>query len=408
MMAIAAIAILVAIFFWLYSKRQIPSTAEVLPAQESPVLEESVNDDLQVPEDSFQIKNLPRTMLLETFRVMAADDCEQEFKLEFPENLAELAAAFEEEMEIGFDARVALVQSKVAATTEILNVSADSEHLHLSALLSKDPATSVDFVARAMAANPNVAKLAYDAVWMCAKAKDVADCPIEAWERRLVDLDKENSEAWGLIAKNRYERGEVDAAFEAMRRAASAAETRDYYAETIEMAERSFAAGGLLSLEERIVQAYFVGNTFSLHTWAPLGMCREQGAMDAEWARVCLAYGDLTEKRGQNDGTKLTGIKIQKYALEQLGELRDKADVEARLKEFGTWRPPDDMLAMLSTLLIATSSDAWSGYVASYKADGERAANTHLRSHTCKWLGGQAGAEGEISMEEMFDPYLQP
>jgi hypothetical protein len=268
-----------------------------------------------------------------------------------------------------------------------LVVSTEAEHLHLAALLETDKANRVDLISKAMARNPDDAYLVWDAVQICADTLDQYDCPLSVWEDRLITIDGQNSESWIQIATNRYDAGDVDEALQAMSRAATSAESRAYWTEAIEMIERGFAAGSDYSFSERAGAAFGIAASKLPDYGARVNMCKEQSARNAEWAYVCLAYGELLENQGKTDMGQSIARSVQKLALEAI-ESEEK--LTALLDRQELYRRERSGLAgnvnSLDWRLIVSSPAIFSGYLAAVRTHGEVGARTYLRDETSRWL----------------------
>jgi hypothetical protein len=149
-------------------------------------------------------------------------------------------------------------QALKRSVSERLSASSSAEHLHVAALLEVDPAVRVELLDRAIALSPSDPFLVFDAVRLCARFGDTVDCPLREWEQRLIAVDGHNSESWARVAVNRYAAGEHEAALEAMRHASTAAESRDYWADQIELNERGFAAASDYAFPQRAMWAFLL------------------------------------------------------------------------------------------------------------------------------------------------------
>jgi hypothetical protein len=150
-------------------------------------------------------------------------------------------------------ARVEAFNNLKQTLSNRLSVSSSAEHLHLAALLERESVSRIDLMARAVALTPDDPFVLWGAVHICAEERAAKGCPLRDWEERLLKVDGQNSESWIRVAANRYKAGESDSALDALRHAATAAETRAYWTETIEMVERGFAAGSDYAFPEREV-----------------------------------------------------------------------------------------------------------------------------------------------------------
>jgi hypothetical protein len=172
---------------------------------------------------------------------------------------------------------------------------------------------------RAVALTPIDAFVLWGAVHICAEEREANGCLLRDWEERLLKVDGQNSESWIRVAANRYKAGEPDSALDALRHAATAAETRAYWADTIGMVERGFAAGSDYAFSERVLMAFgFAASELSNYR-DYVTMCKEQSAKNVDWAYTCLAYGELVENQGKTDMGVSIARSIQLLALEALG-----------------------------------------------------------------------------------------
>jgi len=271
--------------------------------------------------------------------------------------------------------------------SERLSVSSSAEHLHLAALLDNDPESRIDLLDRAVSRNPNDAFLLWGAVQICSKESDATGCPLREWEKRLLEIDGQNSESWVRVAANRYEAGEVDSALEAMRYAATAAETRAYWTETIEMIERGFAAGSDYSFPERAEMAFGFAATEIPNFADYVTMCEERSANSVDWAYACLAYGELVEDQGKTEMGVSIAFSIQKLAFKALGDADDLAAVEQRRQA----RRQELLVSagenyMATARLLLSSPAIFSAYLAAVRTHGEPGARAYLADETSRLL----------------------
>jgi len=292
-----------------------------------------------------------------------------------------------EEIQAATEARNELRQN----ISDRLSVSSSTEHLHLAALLEDDSASRIELLDRAISQSPNDAFLLWRAVQICTEEGDATACDLADWERRLLTIDGENSESWLRIAANRYKAGETEAALEAMRHAATAAETRIYWTETIEMIERGLAAAGSdYPFPERAGMAF----SFAAMKVPRYGdfttMCKEQSVLSADWAYTCLGYGELAENQGKTEIGVSIGRSIQKLALEALGELEKAAEVEQRIQarhqerldSIKDYNPATERL-------IVSNPTLFSAYLAAIRSEGEEAARRHIAAEIERLLQQQ-------------------
>jgi len=265
--------------------------------------------------------------------------------------------------------------------TDRLSVSSSTEHLHLAALLEDDSISRIELLDRAISQSPNDAFLLWHGVQICTEEEDATACDLQDWERRLLSIDGQNSEAWRRVAANRYKAGETDAALEAMRHAATAAETRIYWTETIEMAVRGFAAAGSdYAFPERAGMAFGVAAMNLPRYYDFTTMCKEQSLHSADWAYTCLGYGELAENQGKTEISVSIGRAIQKLSLEALGEFEKAAGIELRIQANRQERLDSlgDSNPVVERLIFSTPT-LFSTYLANVRSQGELAARKHIK-----------------------------
>lgn len=286
------------------------------------------------------------------------------------------------------EARTAAYEVARRGAKERLAVSQDAEHLHIAALLEPDLGKRIELITKALMSSRNDAFLAWDAVRICARALDQTACPILEWEDRLLTVDGQNSEAWIRVAANRLHRDDGEGALRAMQRAATSPVSRVYWTETIETAERSFAAAGDFSYLERVSYGLGISATNSPRYGDYTEMCREEGAKSQEWAYACLAYGELVELQGKTLLGQAIARAIQKIALESLGDDERLATLAARKEKARQDLDDLSLVARRSRLEIIglSNPNIFYGFLAVMSDDGEMAAQVYLQNETERLL----------------------
>ena len=279
------------------------------------------------------------------------------------------------------------IQARIDAFKELrlnlsdsLSASASAEHLHLAALLSNDPVAQVKLIEQAISRSPSDPFLLWSAVRICSDPVVSPDCPLGDWVQRLIMVDGQNRESWIRIAANRLAVGEADAALKAMQHAATAAETRIYWTETVEMTERGLAAAGAdHPFSERAEMAFGIAATMLPVYSDYTRMCAKQAPLSADWAYGCLGYGELAENQGKTETDVAIGRQIQKTAYEALGELEKAADVANRLQRHRRERLSADFAhtQLIDRLLVSNPTMFWA-YLAAIRSVGEEAARRKI------------------------------
>jgi hypothetical protein len=276
-------------------------------------------------------------------------------------------------------AQIDAFNEEMLSLSDSLSASSSAEHLHLAALVENDPRLRIELLDRAISDNRDDAFLLWGAVQICSEIDEPATCPLRDWERHLIAVDGQNSESRVRVAANHYAAGEHDKALEAMRYASTAAESRAYWTETIEMIERGLAAGSDYAFPERAGMAVGVAASKQPRYGDYVTMCKEQSAQNVDWAYACLAYGELVENQGKTEMGVAIARSIQKLALEALGEWEKAAEVEERLQARRQERM--DLIGdydAVTERLIFSNSTLFYSYLAAIRSEGELAARRKI------------------------------
>ncbi len=232
--------------------------------------------------------------------------------------------------------------------------------------------------------------LVWGAVQICSEAIESMPCPLRDWEQLLIAVDGQNSESWIRVAANRHAANEHDAALEAMRYASTAAESRAYWTEMIEMIERGFAAGSNFGFPERAGMAFGFAASELPRYGDYVRMCEERSAQSVDWAYACLAYGELVESQGKTEMGVSIARSIQKLALEGLGEVEKAANVQQgiearrqeRLDSIKDYNPNIERL-------IFSNPTLFTAYLAAIRSEGEEAARRQITAQIERLLEQQ-------------------
>ena len=263
--------------------------------------------------------------------------------------------------------------------SQSLSASTSAEHLHMAALLEDDPVSRFELLDSAISRSPSDPFLVWGAVQICSEAIESMLCPLRDWERLLIAVDGQNSESWVRVAANRYAANDHDTALEAMRHASTAAESRAYWTEMIEMIERGFSAGSNFAFPERAGMAFGFAASELPRYGDYVRMCEERSVQSIEWAYACLAYGELVENQGKTEVGVGIARSIQKIALEALGELEKAAEVEQRLAARRQERLDSikDYNPAIERLIFSNPT-LFSAYLAAIRSEGEETARRQI------------------------------
>ncbi len=270
-----------------------------------------------------------------------------------------------------------------AKTSDRLSSSSNPEHLHVAALLEEYPPARIALLDRAISQDSSDAFLLWSAVRICSELDDRADCRLEEWQQRLIEIDGQNSESWVRVATNRYAAGDKAGALEAMQHASTAAESRIYWTEAVETLERGYAAATDLEFSQRALMAFGVAAS-QLPSFAPaLNMCREESADNEVWAYTCLAYGELAENLGKTEIGVSIGQSFQILASEGLGDEQKAATVrlrqDARRDEMINDISNREYNAMIERVFFSDPT-LFSAYLMAVRSDGEIEAQRNINS----------------------------
>ena len=275
--------------------------------------------------------------------------------------------------------------SDLAAVSARIVGSSDPEHLAAAALLAETPAERIDHIARAIETGRDNPVVVWIAVRLCSdvlsdESRD-ADCPMQEWERDLLRLDNQNSEAWILVAANRLRRGETDTALEAMQIAAAAPVTNEYFAESVAMVQRAVAAAGGYSFREQALIAFGVAAATPLPSYADyLRMCTEQAETDRLWAEACLEYGRLAERQSTTIIGRAVSQTIQEAALDAMGY--DASEVVARRE--AERRAQIASVTLGTPELVLESPARLASFLTLLKEQGEWSANARMQEEAAR------------------------
>ncbi len=280
-------------------------------------------------------------------------------------------------------------EPSLGTTKTRLLVSQSAENLASVALMMEvtDARERVDAITRAMSIGDRDAIVVWSAVQICDRPRPDLDCPAEGWEDELLKLDGENSEVWIRVAARRYERGDTAKALDAVRHAATAGETREYWAETIAMLERALNAAGGYSFPQRAELAFGFAAA-NLPAYAPVvSMCGKQSLVDAEWAQACLDYGRLLERQGKTDIGLAIAQSIQIAALEAMRNTEEAQAVAAR-KDAASRERMSAPAGERADAFVFGNTRIFAAYLAAVRERGERAARTEAREEAKRLADG--------------------
>ena len=267
----------------------------------------------------------------------------------------------------------------MATVSQSLAASASAEHIHLAALLANEPSERLVLIERAIDANPDEPFIYWSALRLCSESSMDIDCPRSRWEQKLTQLDGQNSEIWMQIAVNRHGKGDRQGALAAVKNAAAASESRVYYAETLELAVRGFAASGEFPQWESAFYAFGLAASNLPNYSQSNQLCKIEAASSEEWANTCLQYGITTENQSKTIIGAAIALSVQKQALEALGDLEGAVRIGQRIEAGRTERRLSiNEQSKITELVLATNRRVFDAYLNDVGSYGEPAARSRL------------------------------
>ena len=269
------------------------------------------------------------------------------------------------------------IRQSIPAT---LAASSESGHLHAAALLEQNPANQLGYLKQGMLISPHDPLLVADALRICTAADKELDCPSTAWEAHLIAADGQNSQTWMRIAVNRHRAGDPAGALEALRFAATAAETRDHWPYQIELIEAGITASSDFSFPESAMLAIQFAAQNPPEYNDVIQMCQAESTGSSEWAYQCLTYGKLIEVQGKTAMGIINGIYLQHIAYVGLGDLSLASAAKARMRiRSQQWQHlfGEENVAAIQDHMFS-SPQVFSTYLESIRNEGEYAAQMYL------------------------------
>lgn len=267
---------------------------------------------------------------------------------------------------------------QMQAVQQRLLVSDDPEHILTAALLEEDVRNQVRLIGRLFAATSKSALVVWHSLLVCSSLDSAsAACPTEKLEQRLLALAADNSEAWVNIAANRHARGDHSQALEALGQAGAAASSSAYWADTIEMVHGAIAVAGDFSFAERVQYSFGIAGS-NLPTYDQVtNMCSTRSADSADWARACLAYGELLEGQAETAMGAAVAQDIQSIASTalkdevRLSDLKQRSVLELAAKRSAALDPAAIAMGNASEAMLLLSPAELANYLADVRKHGE-------------------------------------
>lgn len=256
----------------------------------------------------------------------------------------------------------------------------------------------------AQAARSGSAVLAWHALGACADAGQ--SCPFAHLEQSLLDLQRENAEAWALVALLKHQRGDVAGALAAMQGAARAKTATWHWPETIALVERTLAVHSPIAYPDRTGLALAAGVRATPAAVTRISsMCRTESASSRAWAEACLAFGTVRQERNETEMGMGLAHGIRRQALTALGETELAAEAQARYERFSAERMAGGQelmvaAARLQAALINTDGAKLHAYLGAVRELGETAGRRQFFRQEAPALLDRAGLLGREAARE--------
>ena len=251
--------------------------------------------------------------------------------------------------------------------------------------------------------------LAWHALRACVEAEEY--CPYPHLEQSLLEADRDNAEAWAMVATLRYRRGDGVGALSAIQDAAHASTSTVYLTETMAMTERSLAEHTAMPYMDRLSLAIAAGTSAFPATLNRI--CSNESAASRAWAEACLAFGTLQGEHNETDFGHLIAYRIREQALTALGDIEGAAEVaeEAALYRversaglaglFGT-------INSLAWVLVSTDPERLQTYLDAVRELGEVEGSRRFLRRELPPLLDRAGLLDQEGTRECVAQFLEP
>lgn len=254
------------------------------------------------------------------------------------------------------------------------------------------------------AANSASPVLAWHALRACAEAG--LSCPFAHLEHDLLAIQRDNAEAWALVATLRYQRGDVAGALAAMQGAASASTSTWHWPGTIVLAERAIATHTSIPYPDSASIALGAGaSSTPSSVTSPATMCKLESTANRAWAEACLAFGTLRQQHNETELGKGLAFTLRRQALTALGETERAVEVQAEYERYSAERRAGGQELMvagagLQAALIDTGRAKLHAYLGSVRQSGESAARREFLRQEAPALLERAGLLGQEGARE--------
>ncbi|WP_405227860.1 tetratricopeptide repeat protein [Lentisalinibacter sediminis] len=230
----------------------------------------------------------------------------------------------------------------------------------------------------ALALNPDHPLILERLLDACINRPDSRVCEEQGIVERAAAADGSNGQMWGAIAGYHASRGDEEDALEALRRAASAGEHREYLIDFIGVIERALAAvASDQSYGQRVMEAMGWSASFSSPWLAAYYQCRDRVADDLLWRNSCRDFALRLEAGSRTLMGRGLGIGMQAMIAEGIGDEETLAAVNDRREALDTWR--EEHLTTDGEIVLTRDERVLRRYIDEWRSHGEIAAIAYVR-----------------------------
>lgn len=239
----------------------------------------------------------------------------------------------------------------------------------------------------------------------------VPSCPLAHLEPDLLEVDRQNAESWALVAMLRFRRGDVSGALTAMQGAAGASTSTWYWTDTVALIERSLAVSTTMLYPDRLGEA-FGSAASTLPSQRIAWICRTESGTSREWAKACLAFGNLRAERNEALLARSTSYAVREQALAAIDEWELAAKISREHSRFSEdqqalVREPAISMTRLQEALVATHPARLVAYLDAIRESGESAGARQFLRQELPPLLERAGLLQGNELQDCVTPLIE-
>lgn len=198
--------------------------------------------------------------------------------------------------------------------------SGSTDLLIAAALIEKTPKRRFSFISQALALNPENVEVLWHVASVCGHPDLKGACDQEKTLQELLARDSQNALVWMMWSEYLYSSGDPVAALAALEQASRVVESNSYWIETLQTAERAFAASTSWDFPIRATSAFGIATAAMRGSSGQLKMCLQESEASVVWANACLDYWrHVAKAEGGTEMDVAIANDIVPLMLEELG-----------------------------------------------------------------------------------------